>query len=263
MRLKENLSNSEIIKKIMEKKEFSEIPIQDVNFVFELINKPQMSSEEKVKFSRNLLKRNYSAFTSDKILTSKKRPPEWILKKHFSTRERVKYYSKIYSRILNSFSGEVTIFDLGCGVNGFSYPFLLNPKLQINYIGVEAVGQLVTLQNKWFKKEKISGRVIHDSLFNFENIESLISKINGKKIIFLFKIIDSLEALKRNYSKKLLFSLIPKVDLTIVSFVTLSLIKKEKFKANRNWLINFIKENFKVLDDFEICGERYICFSKR
>jgi predicted nucleotidyltransferase len=36
----------------------------------------------------------------------------------------------------------------------------------------------------------------------------------------------------------------------------------KKFKAKRDWIVNFIRENFKILGDFEIGGERYIIFSK-
>ena len=64
-------------------------------------------------------------------------------------------------------------------------------------------------------------------------------------------------------SKKLLLELVPLVDRVVVSFATKSMIKKERFKVTRKWLVDFIKENFKILDDFEVGGERYVVFSKK
>ena len=65
-----------------------------------------------------------------------------------------------------------------------------------------------------------------------------------------------------NYSKKFLLEIVPVVDEVVISFATRSLVKREKFKANRKWLVEFIKDNFKILDNFEINNERYICFNK-
>ena len=88
---------------------------------------------------------------------------------------------------------------------------------------------------------------------------------NGVKprIVFLFKVFDSLEMLERNYSKKLLLEFVPIVDKVVISFATRSLVNRKKFLAQRKWLTNFIEDKFNVLDDFEIGGERYICFEKQ
>ena len=55
----------------------------------------------------------------------------------------------------------------------------------------------------------------------------------------------------------------PLSDEVVISFATRSLIKREKFKANRNWLINFIEQNFEILDNFELSSERYVIFKKK
>ena len=95
-----------------------------------------------------------------------------------------------------------------------------------------------------------------------DKIKKMIAREKGRKIIFLFKVLDSLEALKRNYSKKLLAEIVPLAEKTIVSFSTESMLKRKKFAAKRNWIIDFINERFKILDDFEIGGERYIVFKR-
>ena len=68
--------------------------------------------------------------------------------------------------------------------------------------------------------------------------------------------------LERNYTKEFLNGLVPLCDKFVVGFATKSFFKKQLFKVRRDWVINFIKENFEILDDFEFGSERYIVFSK-
>ena len=149
-----------------------------------------------------------------------------------------------------------TIFDLGAGVNGFSIGFIPQNK----YVAVEGIGQLVNLMNNYFKKQKLNAKAIHLSLFQLKKIKDLIKNEKEKKVVFLFKVLDSLETLKRDYSKELLLEIAPLAEKVVVSFATRSMIKRKRFKAGRNWILDFIKENFKIVDDFEIAGERYIVF---
>ncbi|VVB82261.1 Uncharacterised protein [uncultured archaeon] len=116
--------------------------------------------------------------------------------------------------------------------------------------------------NFYFKKNKLNGSAVHISLFELEKVKKIISEKENPRIIFLFKTIDALESLKDNYSKDLILETIQFADKYVVSFPTKSLGNKQKFRAKRNWIINFINENFKILDNFEFGGERYILFSK-
>jgi len=43
---------------------------------------------------------------------------------------------------------------------------------KINYVGVEAVGQLVDLMNYFFEKKKIKGKAFHLSLFELDEIKN-------------------------------------------------------------------------------------------
>jgi len=255
------MNKQELIKKIIEKKEFSQLPREDIEKAFSKFDKPLYLDEEKIKLTRDLLRRTFSAFTSKKILFPKEKSVEWILKKHLSTRERFSEYSKIYSRLLKGFDEKINLFDLGAGINGFSYNFLKKPK--ITYFGIESMGQLVDITNTYFKQEKINGKSFHKSLFDLDFVSELIKSPKGKKIIFLFKTIDSLENLEDNYSKKLILTLAPLTDLFVISFATKSMIKRNSFYVNRNWIFSFIDKNFKILDDFEINGERYISFRNK
>ncbi|HOF43930.1 MAG TPA: hypothetical protein PLE51_00530 [Candidatus Pacearchaeota archaeon] len=261
------MNREELIKKITTKNDFSELPKQDVELAFNKFNRPHYSDEEKVKLTRDLLRKVFSVFTSGKLLNIKDKDCEWILNKHISTRERLKFYPEVYHRIFSDSSldkvnkrVDLTVIDLGAGVNGFSYKYF--PK-NINYLGVEGMNQLVNLTNHYFNRENIKGKVIQESLFNLDKIKGLILKVKGLKILFLFKVIDSLEMLQDNYSKSLIKELTPLVDFVVISFATRSLVKRERFKVNRKWILKFIEENFEVLEDFEIGNERYIKFRSR
>jgi hypothetical protein len=245
--------DDKIYNKIIAKKEFSMLPKKDVGNAFEKFNYEKYPDYEKVKLTRNLLRKVFGAFSGRRLFSRRLKDSSWILNHHISTKERAPYYNKIYQRLLINFNG--TIFDLGCGVNGFSYYYFPN---KIRYIGIEAIGQFVNLTNDYFKQNKINGKIYHESLFETKRIKEIIEKYSGEKIVFLFKVIDSLEVMERDYSKKLLNEIIPKVDKFVISFATRSLYSKKKFKTNKKWLIDFIKSNFKIIDDFAFGFERYL-----
>ena len=254
------MNQNELIKKITSKKEFSALPEIDVNKAFAQFDLEKYTDEEKIKLTRDLLRKVFSAFTSQKILNLKDKDSEWILKKHLSTRERFNHYPELYNRILKN--KNATIIDLGAGVNGFSLNFMKKVSWKGKYLSVEAIGQFINLMNFYFKKNKLNAQAIHLSLFELEKIKNLIKKEKGEKIVFLFKTLDSLEMLERNYSKKLLLEIAPLVNKVVVSFATRSMVSRKKFMVNRGWIVNFIEDNFKILDDFELGGERYIIINK-
>jgi hypothetical protein len=254
------MNREEIMRAIISKKEFSQLPIKDVKLAFKKFERRQCSDEEKIDLTRDLLRKVFSAFTSGKLLSRKDKEEEWILRKHLSTKERLPHYEEIYKRILKDCGEKINIIDLGAGINGFSYKYF--PK-KTSYIAIESIGQLVNLMNSYFEKNKIEGKAIHESLFELEKIKRITKENKGEKIIFLFKVIDSLEMLERDYSKKLLREIVPLADKVVLSFATRSMLKREKFKVNRNWIRKFIQENFNILDEFEIGGEKYIVFNNK
>lgn len=245
-----------MIEKVMEKKELHNLPREDVEMAFSFCDKPDTRDSEKIRCTRELLHKVYGAFGSRKLLINKEHEPEWILRKHLSSRERLPYYKKLYDRLLK---GNETIIDLGAGVNGFSLNYL--PKTK--YLAVEAIGQLVSLMNNYFKKERLNSKAFHFSLFNIKKVKELIRMGKTKRVVFLFKVLDSLEILVRDYSKRLLLEIVPMVDRVVVSFATRSMIARKLFRARRNWIVDFIKENFEVIDDFELGGERYVVFREK
>jgi len=272
----------EVLKKIIQKKEFSQLPEKDIVLAFEKFNNEKYSDEEKVKLTRGLLRKIFSSFTSRKLLvqkpkkskifssfkktTKRNRDEEWFLRKHLSTRERLPYYEKIYLRIFKGMSKNLSVIDLGSGINGFSYDYFKKIGFNVNYIAIEAMGQFVSIMNTYFENKKLNkssqAKAIHLSLFEIQEIKKIIKKMRKPRIIFLLKTVDSIEMLKRDYSKELILKISPLCDKFVISFPTRSMIKRKKFKVKRNWIINFIEENFEVLDVFEIGDEKYIVFKK-
>lgn len=261
------MNKSELIKKIMQKKEFSQLPKKDVELVLEKFYTSDFVDEEKIKLTRELLQRTYTAFISRQLFSSRalEHGDEWILKKHISSRERFDYYNEIYGRIFGDLKKEnqISVLDFGAGVNGFSYNFMKKYIKQIQYFGIEAVGQFVDLMNKYFKENKISGKAIHESLFDLENIKKIIKKIKRPRVVLFFKTVGSLENLERNYTKKFFTEIVPLVDKFVLSYATRSIFKKGLFRARRKWILKFIEDNFQILDRFELGTEEYIVFAKK
>lgn len=252
-----------ILEKITSKKEFSQLPKKDVKKAFAFFDKKKYSDSEKVKLTRELLKRVFTAFMGRKIMNPKDKDARWFLLRHVSTKERFDFYKEIYKRIFEKVKEkEISVIDLGAGINGLSYGFFPENK-KINYLGIEGVKQLVDVVNYFFEKNKVDAKVIHESLFELKKIKKLIEAQKKPVIIFLFKTIDSLEMLERNYTKKFLSELVPICEKFVVSFATRSLFKKHLFRVRRNWARNYTKENFKILDDFELGAERFIIFQQK
>jgi hypothetical protein len=253
--------DNKIIEKIKSKREFSQIRDIDIEKNFLIFSNKNIPEEEKIVLTKEQLRKLFSAYFNKKLLSLKDKDYKWILRKHLSTRERLSYYKKLYEIFLKDYQ-QVNIFDLGCGINGFSYP-LFNKKKKIKYFGIESVGQLVNLTNYFFENNGYNAKCFHLSLFEIEEIKKLIKNQKGKKIIFLFKVIDALENVELDYSKKLILELISLVDEVILSFSIKGFSGKNKFKANRTWILNFIKENFDIIKDFTLGNERYISFKSK
>jgi len=257
------MNKKELIRKIMQKKEFSELPKKGVELALKKFDKKHYLDEEKIKFTRKLLMEVFSAFTSRKLFSWKERSVGWILRKHLSTRERASYYEEIYGRILKGMEKNLSVVDLGAGVNGFSYDYFWKAGFKVDYLAIEAMGQLVKLTNNYFRREKVKGKAVHLSLFDLSKLKREVRKTEKPRVVFLFKTIDSLELLERNYSKKLISEISDLAERIVISFPTETMIKREKIWVKRTWILKFIEKHFKLLDHFQLGAERYIVFSKK
>lgn len=233
----------EVIEEIKKKAEFRELPDS-------LIERVAKISKWNVKETRALLRKYFTVFLTNKIIKGKLSAEE-ILQKHISSKDRD--YAELYQRIIGK---EDVIFDLGAGVNGLSYRFIGK-----KYVAIEATRVLVELMNKYFQEKKYNAGAILGDLFDLDFILKIIEGENGSKTVWLFNVIDALE-LEPNYSKKLISAVAEKVDRVVLSWPTQSLQKKRKFSAQRNWIFSFLQNNYQILDNFEMNGEKFVVFRK-
>ncbi|MFA5061183.1 MAG: hypothetical protein WC494_02620 [Candidatus Pacearchaeota archaeon] len=249
----------ELIKKVKEKKQFS--LIQD-----SIIEKSLIISKGDVKESRALLRKYFGLFLTNKVLKPKD-ILDWktILKSHKSSSKRD--YEKLYQNIFSDKETFQSIIDLGCGVNGFSIKELKN-FVNADYIGVEAMGQVVDLTNLFFNKfcKGYNAHAVWLDLFQLDKIKEVIQNSKEPRAIFMFQVIDALESFNKNFSKEFLKGIsqvLSKEDLFVLSFSTKSLSGKKSFDVKRKWITDFLRENFKIEKDFEVFDERFILFRKK
>ncbi|MDP3986906.1 MAG: hypothetical protein Q8P81_01630 [Nanoarchaeota archaeon] len=252
-----------IIGKVMEKREFSQLPLADVEKAFSHFEKRQVSDAEKVRLTRELLHKVFGAFGGRKLFSLKEKEPDWFLRKHLSTRERLPFYGDVYGRIFEGIGKKFSVIDLGAGINGLSYGYFEKRGFNVNYVAIEAIGQFVDLMKDYFSREKIPGEAIHLSLFEIEKVVKVLKNQRRPRVALMFKVVDSLEMLDRDYSQRLLLEISKFSERVVLSFATRSMISRKRFRADRGWIFNFIHDNFKVLDDFEIGSERFVVFRKR
>jgi hypothetical protein len=240
--------------KVMEKREFSQLPTSIVERALEI-------SKGDVKMARSFLRKYFGVFLTNKVLKGK---TEKTLNSHISS--KLRNYREFYGAIFEKDKSFKSVVDLGCGVNGFSYNFLTEVFGEIDYVGVEASGQIVENANYFFEKTNLKNcKLIHRDLFDLESVKKILRDSNSPKVVFLFQVLDALEAIEKNFSKKLLleiFSVLDEKDLVVISMPLKSISGRKKFEAERTWLLNFLEEHFSLEKDFEIGNERVFLIRK-
>lgn len=237
---------------IKQKKEFSQLPDSIVRMAAE-------EAKGDVKIARAILRKYFGVFLTNRVLKLKDKE---VLKYHLSTKKRD--YDSVYAKISKLVGKVSSIIDLGSGSNGYSIDYIKKYFGEIEYLGIEASGQLVDNINHYFKEEKLERAIVfHEDLFNLERINELVLQGRAPRLVFLFQVIDALENFEKNYSKKLLLEISKVSNFIVVSLPLQSLSKGKKFAVSRNWLVDFLKENFSILGDWDENGERFICISKK
>ena len=244
------METEKLIKEVKLKREFSGLPDSIVGVFLE-------RSGGDVKETRAILRKFFGVFLTNKVLRGK---DGGVLKSHISSKGRD--YDVFYDELFENFYDVVSVVDLGCGGNGFSYGFLKEKFGNVNYLGIEAAGQLVENMNEYFKDSNFkNAQAIWLDLFEKEKVLELIAKQKGPKVIMMLQVIDALENLKNDYSKEFLLGLrgnLSKDDAVVISMPLKSISGRKKFEARRTWLINFLKENFEIKKEKEIGNEKII-----
>jgi len=257
----------DFISEVKKKKEFSGLPDS-------VVARALKESGDEVKEARSLLRKYFGVFLTNRVLKFGSRKSEVgsrdILSCHISSKKRryEEFYDSIFSMQNHDTFGaafrmegknKISIVDLGCGVNGFSYEFL--PK-GTRYVGVEAAGQLVDQMNSFFKENKFDGEAICGDLFDLDLIRGILEK-EKPDVVFLFQVVDALESVEKNFSLKLIGEIMKSVEVLVISVPLVSLGGGKKFAVKRKWLMDFLESDFVVKKDFEMFGERVLIVGKK
>ncbi|PNX50806.1 MAG: hypothetical protein BV456_05440 [Thermoplasmata archaeon M8B2D] len=242
------------ISEVKKKREFSQLPDSVVEKALEI-------TKGDVKEARALLRKYFGVFLTNRVLKSSEDSDE-VLKFHLSSKNR--NYESFYKEIKSCIGGVKSSVDFGAGVNGFSYPILREIFGDVHYLAMEAAGQLVDKMNSYFKYRGFeSAHAIKGDLFDLNKIRKMLPPLDEPIVAFMFQVVDALESLEKDFSKKFLLEISKKCRYIVLTLPTESLGGRKKFAVQRKWILDFLKENFETLKDFESGSERVLCVRKK
>jgi hypothetical protein len=186
----------------------------------------------------------------------------YILQSHQSSKEREGSYKKIYESIFFSlkelgFPQDYSLMDIACGYNPFSYSFL--PIKPSSYFAVDLSSKDCELINLFFSKIMISGEAFAFSILSEEFLSWF--KDQESTLTFFLKTIDSVEQIKKHYSKTLLCACPSK--FMVVSFPLVSIGGKHSLgEGLRTWFTRFCTTQGWVFKHFSLSDEIFYIIKK-
>ncbi len=229
----------QVVRAVKQKRELASL---DDNFVLEKVKKI-LKKEKKIRTKLDNSKsfKEFSRSKDFKELKSKvreelrkvygvfqKKKGSSPLLAHQSSEERYDYYPEIYQKLFTITGKPETIIDLGCGANPYSYEYLSCTPF---YMAMDLPSEDLKEIAAFFKKNKIKGEVLGIDLVKEYDKLALLLKDNPFDVAFLFKLLDSLETVKKNISIKLLEAV--NATWLIVSFPTVSIGGRKHIKKER------------------------------
>jgi len=236
-----------VTEEIKKKKEFSGLPDS-------IVERAAGLAKGDVKEARALLRKYFGVFLTNKVLKGKGD----LLKAHMSSKKRD--YGEFYGEIFSCVGDVSSVIDLGCGVNGFSYEYLPEG---VSYVGVEAAGQVVSHMNKYFEENEFDAKAVVGDLFDVGKIVDLLKGQEKPRVVFLFQVVDALENLERDFSKKFILEIAKECEWMVLTLPTESLGGRKKFAVQRKWIVNFLEENFLVKSILVSRGEKIIILKNK
>lgn len=157
-----------------------------------------------------------------------------ILRCHKSTQERFPSYSPLYVSIFRVTGKPSIILDLACGLNPFSFPWMGID--HVFYYAYELSEEDSSFIQSYFDIMKsyssLEGKSVSADLLKLPSLPK-------SDVCFLFKVLDSLELIKKGISAELLAKINSKY--VIVSFPTRSIGGKKRLKP-RAWFLSLLKK---------------------
>jgi len=147
--------------------------------------------------------------------------------------------SKVYEMIFNITGRPKSVLDLGCGYSPLHFPFK-----DIKYYCCD-----------------VGHDYVKDKGFVFDLLYDDYKKLPKVDVVFLFKVLESLEFFKRNISKEIIEKL--KCRFVVVSFAKRTLSgKKEINKKERFWLRRILNELGLKYEIFDFDDEIFFVIKK-
>ena len=112
-------------------------------------------------------------------------------------------------------------------------------------------------------ENNFEGNAICEDLFDMKNILIKMKLMKKPRVVFMFQLIDALESLKKNFSKEFILKISSECEFIVLTFSLESLSGRKRFSSERKWLIDFLSDEFDILKDFKMFGERVLIFRKK
>ena len=162
------------------------------------------------------------------------------LRKVYGMFKTVKYArdDKVYDLIFEKTGKPKSVLDLGCGYSPLHFPFK-----DIKYYCAD-----------------IGGDYVKDKGFIFDLIHEDYDKLPKVDVVFLFRVLESLEFFKRNISKEVISKL--KCKYIVVSFDKRSLSGKGIKKKGRVWFRRILGELNLEYEVFDYGNEIFFVIKK-
>ena len=249
-RIREKVEGANSFKELSRSKEFTELKklvraeLRAVYGVFDLDEKRER---------RELLGRlRENPGSADVILR--------LLLLHQSSKERAQRYLEVYRRIFAVTGTPDAVLDLGCGANPYSYPFL---RCRPRYVAADLPSDALDDIAEFFHIEGITGKAVGIDLVKEYEKLGLLLKENNIDIVFLFKVLDSLESVKRNISGKVIDALAG-AKWVVVSFPTISLGGRKRIgEERRAWFEKLLARRKLSYEKFGVGDEVFYVVRKQ
>lgn len=158
-----------------------------------------------------------------------------------------------YKKILKKIGNFSSLLDIGCGKSPLEYieVFGKDKTYYLCDISKDSIKEI----DSYMKKNKIKGRSF---IFNaYDNYKEKLPRVD---IVFLFRVLESLEEIKKGTSEKLFNNLNSKTIL--VSFSKIALSQGEIKKKGRSWFRRMLSKNGYSFEDFDLEDEIFFLIKK-
>ncbi len=152
-----------------------------------------------------------------------------------------------YKEILKKIGNFSSLLDIGCGKSPLEYIEIFGKDK--TYYSCDISKECIEEIDSYKKKNKVRGKTF---MFNaYDNYKENLPKAD---VTFLFRVLESLETLKKGSSEKLFKNLNSKTIL--VSFSKIALGHNEEIKKKgRSWFRRMLSRNNYTFEDFDIEDE--------